>query len=692
MSASFPSEPPIARQCSKPACGARTVARIAVAALIGVASVSVASAADELPVDLTELSMETLLTVSVDQVSTASKHAQKTTRAPASVVIITADDIRRHGWETLAEALRSVPGFDVSSNRNYDFLGVRGFNRPGDYNSRVLVLIDGHRTNDSIFGQGSIEGSFPLDMDLVDRIEVIRGPGSSLYGSGAFFGVVNVIPRTGGQMDGAEIAGRVGSHATRQARLSAGRRFESGLEIIGSASGRDSAGNRSLTLTDLAGQPGFGSGHAGAADAERLHNAYVGLRAGGWKFMAWQGQRDKTFGTGLYGTTFGDPYNQTRDANQALDLQYDHETDAGALTLRASWNWYSYRSPMRFPSAPGVRYEEGADSQWWTTEARYSHRIGTRHRVTLGTEYTRHFENRLFARDVEPATAYYDLDRPFATSGLFAQDEIALDDRWTLTVGARRDRLFLGETAMSPRVAMVFTPDNLLSVKLLHGAAFRAPNSFEMFYSVPGVNKGNTALTPERIRTTELVVERALPPRWRLVGSLYEYRVKDMVTQTVDPLDGLLVYRNLAGVRTRGAELAVEARFGALTIRGSVALQDTRDDATDTRLSNAPRTLGRVDVVQRFADDRASVAFEVRQVGARFGESASGSRPLVGGYTVADLTIVHGGLVPRLEFSAGIRNLFDRHYGDPTSGDDVATLQSIPRDGRTWWTKGTLRF
>lgn len=670
----------------------RTVLLIAGAVGLCLAHGAVAGAEDDAPVDLTELSMETLLTVAVDSVSTASKHSQKTTRAPASVVVITADDIRRHGWSTLGEALGSVPGFHVSDNRNYQFLGVRGFSRPGDYNSRVLVLIDGHRTNDAIFGQGSIDPVFPLDMDLVDRIEVIRGPGSSLYGSGAFFGVVNVIPRTGAQMDGVEVAARAGSFTSRQGRLSAGRRFESGLEIIGSASADESAGNRRLVLADVAGQPGFGTGALGDGDAEKWGNAFLGLRRGEWKFMALQGAREKAFGTGLYGATFGDAYNRTHDRHQAADLQYDHETDAGALTLRASYHWYSYRSPMRFAAAPAVRYEEGADSQWWTTEARYQHRIGTRHRLTVGTEYTRYFENRLFAHDVEPAASYYDIDRPFATSAVYLQDETTLDERWTLTVGGRHDRLGMNASPLSGRVGLVYSPDNALSVKLLHGTAFRAPNAFEIYYQLPGFNKGNEALGPERIRTTELVVEQVLPPRLRLAASLYQYHVKNMVTQTVDPADGLLVYRNLDGVRTRGAELAVEGRWTGFTVRTSLAIQDTRDELTDERLSNAPRTIGRFDVVKLFADDRASVAFEVRQVGARFGDSASGQRPLVGGHAVADLTLVHAGLVPRLELATGIRNVFDRRFGDPTSGDDLVAVRAIPRDGRTWWVKGTLRF
>jgi len=135
-------------------------------------------------------SLADLLTLEVPSVYSASKRTQKITEAPAAITIITADEIRKHGYRTLAEALPSVRGFYVSYDRNYSYLGVRGFARPGDYNSRALLLVDGHRINDNVYDSALVGTEFPLDLDLVERIEVVRGPGSSLYGTSAFFAVI----------------------------------------------------------------------------------------------------------------------------------------------------------------------------------------------------------------------------------------------------------------------------------------------------------------------------------------------------------------------------------------------------------------------------------------------------------------------------------------------------------------------
>jgi iron complex outermembrane receptor protein len=122
--------------------------------------------------DLMHMSLEDLMQIEIDSVYGASGYEQKVTEAPASIPVITADEIRRYDYRTLADILRNVPGFYVTYDRNYSYLGVRGFGRPGDYNSRVLVLVDGHRTDDNIFDEALVGTEFPLDIDLVDRVEV----------------------------------------------------------------------------------------------------------------------------------------------------------------------------------------------------------------------------------------------------------------------------------------------------------------------------------------------------------------------------------------------------------------------------------------------------------------------------------------------------------------------------------------
>jgi len=152
--------------------------QLAILMLLGFASQQARAA----PVDLTELSLEQLLAV---EVSSASKYSQRTTDAPSAVQVISGEDIRLHGWRTLSEALASLPGIYINNDRVYDFLGARGFQIPGDYNTRFLLLVDGQRNNDNIYQQALTGSEGWLDMSVVERIEYIPGPGSAIYGSNA---------------------------------------------------------------------------------------------------------------------------------------------------------------------------------------------------------------------------------------------------------------------------------------------------------------------------------------------------------------------------------------------------------------------------------------------------------------------------------------------------------------------------
>jgi len=174
--------------------------------LLSAVAASAGDLTENLPSNLMELSIEQLMDIEVPTIYGASKYEQKVVDAPSSVSIITASEIKKYGYRTLADILRSVRGLYVTYDRNYNFLGIRGFNRPGDYNSRILLLLDGHRLNDNVYDQAELGTGFPLDIDLIDRIEIIRGPSSSLYGTSAFFGVINVISREGKDMKGVEVA------------------------------------------------------------------------------------------------------------------------------------------------------------------------------------------------------------------------------------------------------------------------------------------------------------------------------------------------------------------------------------------------------------------------------------------------------------------------------------------------------
>lgn len=150
---------------------------------------AVGATAQETPA--TESPLDDLLATPI---STAAKYDQRISEVPASVTVITAEEIGRYGWHTLADVLGSVRGIYTSYDRGYTYLGVRGVGLPTDYNSRYLVLINGYPMIDTVSGT-KIGTALAIDLSQFSRIELVRGPGSVMYGAGAMFGVINLITK-----------------------------------------------------------------------------------------------------------------------------------------------------------------------------------------------------------------------------------------------------------------------------------------------------------------------------------------------------------------------------------------------------------------------------------------------------------------------------------------------------------------
>ena len=171
--------------------------------------------------NLDSLSIEQLMQV---KVQSAAMHPQTLKDAPASVTVITAEDIRKYGYRTLAEALASVRGFYVTNDRSYETIGVRGFSLPGDYDSHILVMVNGHNMADNIFGYMLYtENDFPIEMNLIKQIEIIRGPSSALYGSNAIFATINIITKPPAEAGPLTLTVDTGSFGEKKGQIDGGR-------------------------------------------------------------------------------------------------------------------------------------------------------------------------------------------------------------------------------------------------------------------------------------------------------------------------------------------------------------------------------------------------------------------------------------------------------------------------------------
>lgn len=619
----------------------------------------------------------------------AAKYDQKVHEAPAAVTIITAEQIRKYGYRNFAQILDGVPGLFTTTDRNYGYLGIRGFNRPGDYTSRVLLLIDNHRLNDGVYDQGGAGTETPIDVDLIDRVEIIKGPGSSLYGTNAFFGVVNVITKRGRDLKGAEVSGETSSFNTHRGRLSYGNKFSNGLEVLLSGSYSDSEGHRELFY------PAFSStnnGTARYADRDNLYYYSGKLSYGDFTFTGGHQWRQKNVPTAAFSTVFNDNRFQTVDERTYLDLAYQHEfMNQLNVKARLYFDRYFYSSHLPYDyvgagTPPFTLNRDVTQADWWGTEITVTKRLFDQHKLTVGTEYRDQFRLDQSNRDINPPATYLDDRRRSSFIAAFLQNEWAIMDHLVLVAGLRHDHYSTFGGTTNPRIGLISTW-NKTTVKLLYGQAFRAPNPYEQFYVTENSAKANPDIKPERIKTYELVVEQYLGTHLRALGSLYQYDISGLISQRADPIDGRLFYDNVDDITARGAEFTVEGKWpSGLEGRVSYAVQTTRNHQMDQTLTNSPQHLVKTNVIVPVVGDKLFAGFEGRYTSSRLTLAGNNASP----FYILNLSLFSQRIVTGWELSAHINNLVDQKYGYPGSGEHRQDV--IDQDGRTFWVKLKYRF
>ncbi len=625
---------------------------------------------------------EHLIFQDVPSVFSASKYEQKVTVAPASVSIVTADEIHKYGYRNLAEVLCGIPGLFVSFDRNYQYLGVRGFSRPGDYNARILLLIDGQRTNDSIYDAASIGNEFLLDVDLIERIEFIRGPSSSLYGTSAFFGVLNIITRNGRDLRGPEARIVTGSLETYQGRLGYGNKFGNGIELLVSAAYSDSKGNERLYFPEFD-EPDTNNGIAENADNQRYENYFFKLGFRDLTLSAAYTSRRKNVPTASYGTVFNDRRTFSVDTSMQVGLKYEHAFGNGLAMLgNLIYGFSKYDGDYVYDySEEGdltnlVINKDGGHGKWWTLDLQGAKSFSNRHKLIFGMEYRNNPQQDQFNFDVE---VYLDDRRNSDVWAIYIQEEYALSERWLLNIGLRHDEYETFGDSTNPRLALIFNSSEQTTWKFLYGEAFRAPNVYELFYHDGfSTQKPAENLRPESIQSTELVMERQIGSHWRGSFSTFFYELKRLITLSTDPIDDLFIFRNEEEVEAFGAELFLEGSWPAgWKGHAGYSYQRAREEKTEALLDNSPRHMAQLKLIAPLYAEKLFAGMEIRYMDDR----TTGKGNLVASHTLANLNFHLADLAPGLNLSAGVYDLFDQRFEDP--GLEEHQQLVIERDGRT---------
>jgi iron complex outermembrane receptor protein len=670
---------------------------LAVASALGTLAPRPAPAADR--ADIGEVGLDDLLDLSV---GAAALHEERASEAAASVFVLTAEDLRLHGFRTLQEALASVPGLFAYRDDLYPSIGVRGVGLLTDYTTRLLVLVDGHPLNNSLgIGESYLGRDLPIPLDAVRRIEVIQGPLGGVYGATAFLGVVNLVTHEPGLQGAWARAGAEGAQgAVRGGEGGVAVAAESGpWRALAAADGFGTRGP-SYVYPELAfeasGRPvpeGFRvSGAAGAASG----NLFVRLERAGLQATAACGEARSGTPTAPFSALLGGPANRVENRTCFGQLAWSGRPADGwpAVMARLSlddfryWDRFAYDPP---PVSTGTFRDTGAD-RWLGGEGRatWESKAGM---LVLGATVERHFTDQWVGNEVDPVPI--DVKKDFTSVNAYAiaerhllpglRAQAAASYTWHEIFGAR----------LTPRLALVwrYSPSGLL--KLVYAQGFRAPTAAEAFFRDGTDYLDNPDIRAEVVDAVELAWDRRLGPL-QLQASAFGSRYRNLIRFTsvqvsgppgsLDPADYRQVGQNQGAFWHGGAQLGVRLRWGRwLQGHGGVSLQSigaagrvnfpfaTATASLATRALWEPLALS---LRGTLASPRDKDPAAVAQLPAGATSGRVGAAVLVGAGALLDLP-----WAPGLSVELGVTNLLGARAPDPLPGDSspVTELPQAPR-------------
>ncbi len=611
--------------------------------------------------------------------------------APAIASVITAEEIGAMGARTLNEALAAVPGLHLSLsglNRTDTTYSIRGIHN-SSFNPQVLLLIDG--TPVTWPSQGGRPTRFSLPASHIKRIEVIRGPGSAIYGADAFSGVINVVSKTVDDIDSIETGVRLGSFNTQDFWL-LGEKIKGDTALVFAVDYQQADGDSSRIITDTLGR-------RGALNTQyELLNLHASLSRHHWH-MRWWSWLSSNSGLGAGGAQVLDARGNDDSAIHRMAMAYD------SLRLIAHWrhqltlSYSQYKTQAQLNLCPENTVENYAvignpggragDTQLALTTI-YTGLAQHRWRLSLGkrwqsinTNEARNFDLGATSgvlTDVTDSELIFLPDASRTTQYVSIQDEWDISPSWQWITGLRTDHYSDFGNTTNPRMALIWQARPTLTGKLLYGSAFRAPAFSEQF-SKNTIALGNPQLQPETIDTYELSLSYHPHFRFHTILNFFSYKASNLIDYVSDSATGGNTAANARDQQGEGIEWEFDWKpHNRWRLNGSYALQYSQDSANNMTIANAPEQKVFLSSHWDFAP-KWSINKQIHWVAGRRREHGD-TRSAIGDYTLVNLSLRHRSSYKGWGASLAIRNLFDTDAREPS---DSSLVDDFPLEGRKLW-------
>jgi iron complex outermembrane receptor protein len=614
-------------------------------------------------------------------VISASRVIEDIKKSAASVSIIDKDKLRAMAPQSIWELLKTLPGLGIQQSRlpaqKVESRGIQTL-----FSEKVLFMIDEHSMDLNLVNGGAPFYLNDLPLEHIERIEVVRGPSSAIYGANAFAAVIHIITTPPTAMEESSVVVSAGKDATYAGNLKVLKKIAD-WGVRANFMWKETDGYQAKVASDVLGNTGKTDNRLESADIslrlgnrniELMLNHHIQKSASFWGFTG--ALTDESDGD-MRSTSADLRINQqmTEALNVKLRGYYDHfDVDNYWELFPENTTLGPYTYPEGYNAIAGVKNEKrGIDvtTQWKTS-------IGSsnqNHLIVSGFNYEHQNQSdvvhwatfnpltnepnnppQLTNYSDDAHTWAPDVDREFLA--LYIEDLWDITERWRLSTGLRHDYYsdFGGTT--NPRLGTSWQFTDALTFKAAYGEAFRAPSFAELYNINNPAVVGNRELTPEHVASTELGIYIA-PPNSPLGGNVTLFH--NNIDELIEINGGS--YLNQGSVKTRGLEAQGQWKLP----RGSYfqfnyTFTDARNQSDDF-MSNIPRHRG--NLMANWRTSSKLNLFWNTYIQGTTQRMAIDSRDELAGYAISNLTMRYS---PFTDLTASLRlhNLFDKSYSHPS--------------------------
>ena len=529
-------------------------------------------------------------------ISNTELYNQKISESPNSIIIISKEQIKLFGYQSLSELISTIQGTYIRNDMNYDFLGTRGFDRPTSF-SNNLVLLNGHVLNEYVYGSQSLDNYLGIDMDDISRVEILQGPSSTMYGSGAMVSLINIILKEGKEFNGLTAGLMYGTFDNKYAHVSYGKRYDDfSIAITGRHGER---GGKDFFFEDF--KDSTRDGVARNMDWEKHLGSTIQAVYQDFSLNIYFSNREKSIPNAPYQADFNTSPTKSQDMRAFYSLLYQKEINpTQSLRAKLFFDTYDYSDVFQYEGEPW--YDENV-GRWFGGEFDYKFDISSNYSLFAGTNITRSY--MLTSKLFDEYQHYTNNNIPFTSASFYIQNQYQLLKNFSVDFGIRADIFSYYKPHYNPRFALIYNPTERTTLKYLLNSGFRIPSIYEFLVDDTTFKEQNLMLKPENLLSNEIIWENIVSEKFNYSVSLYYYRFKNVIELIDNPeqSDNVGAYQNMSEYNSLGIELAFRGRpEDGFVWYSNFAYQMTQD-SSNKQITNSPQILVKAGISYSFVEN-----------------------------------------------------------------------------------------